>query len=339
MLLFVRDEHHLVCESEVIIYSLSNTSIQRCLINIDSHPDMGVPESDSDIEIGTWIIPLLHKKAFTHVFWIFRHAHFTTTSFQFVVGKRKNDKSYIVGGVQNSHIPDEWRTYWGIPLDDNDVLQERRVIQFHACRVDNALQVIKPFVQRHMEVVISLDLDFFEVMNPMFDEVKKLPLRYRRLFQLLTSVVPSCTDQLLTLLDSSVDIDEIVETVLLNQKGCKSCECVYAPKRPRISSMTTDDLRSFLKAIAIDFKKNMIEDHAVTLLVQGATQPHHPESCFTETWPGLQKIIAHVCKHSELLPELLVATSNVYRPSGSSASATEKTKTVLDSINTIFANV
>lgn len=179
------DQHHHVMNAPQMC-TLVGVAPCTTLLNFDSHDDCGSGivisnPADAmtgmrggrlcpDIDIGTWILPAVIWGMFDKVVWVTKFARITPRVFSFCVFLDMENKVCVCpvdAEVQNV-IPDEWISIWGDSVKDIAA-----PINAHICELTIVVSSGAASVVRNMQTppkndnwVISVDMDFFEVMNP-----------------------------------------------------------------------------------------------------------------------------------------------------------------------------
>lgn len=272
---FVVDEHHNVLKSKIFQQK------QLCLLNFDSHPDMGVPTVDKH-DIGTWIVPKIYDHTISRVVFCYFFSHTSDGEFELGLGRSKDTQQLCIIDLNNV-LPLWWKVYWGI-CEDNDC---KNIVHFTFCVTHisnfNKKMITYPFV-------LSVDLDFFDVVNPFFSEVKQLSGRLQYVFSLLTCVTLEKSEVLHSKSPMAV-LKDLAET----SPSCESCKYKFEGKIPKLKTLN-------------------IGNSLFSLLLQGACQPHHPTTeAYRKSmiYPIFKSLLSTL--HQPL--EILVAQSKSYRSS------------------------
>jgi hypothetical protein len=249
----VVDEHHRVLDLEIL-----QTTVGGTLINFDSHPDMGLPEAEAEsIDIGTWIVPKLMDGTFARVVYVTLFGHAPCGTFR--VSLWKDDDGYHIADP-DGRLPAWWRAYWDLDADTVPASSTSICKSITVVNLKDALPVLRGV---EGPVVVSVDLDFFDVKNPLFDEVKKLPATDQLVFQFLTALRPGAAFD-------SFSIEDVDLT------ACRTCEFVPvpAPLGKPLRELAPNHLQTRLERAITRIAKMPTE--LLHILVQGAGQPHHP---------------------------------------------------------------
>jgi hypothetical protein len=280
----VVDEHHAVLDLDVMKTTLGGT-----LVNFDSHPDLGLPAESTDIDIATWIVPKLVDGTFSRVVYVTLFGHAPCGTFRVRLWKDEDDGYHIA--ETDSRLPAWWRAYWDIDSDTPVPAANCTSISITVVNLKDALPVLRGIEGK---VVVSVDLDFFDVRNPLFDEVTKLPSVDQLVFQFLTCLRPGAAYD-------SLDVDV---------NACRSCEFVSAPVGKPLRQLAPNHLQTCFERARKRLAK--MPTDLVNILVQGAGQPHHPTNA---RWRRAHMYPAFFDCLTALPPQspVVIAESRAYR--------------------------
>jgi len=247
----VVDEHHRVLDLEILQKTVGAT-----IVNFDSHPDMGLPGPETEsIDIGTWIVPKLMDGTFVRVVYVTLFGHAPRGTFR--VNLWKDADGYHIADP-DSRLPAWWRSYWDLGAATIPASSTSTSISITVVNLKDALPVLRGV---EGPVMVSVDLDFFDVVNPLFDEVRKLPGTDQLAFQFLTCLRPGVAFDSFTVED--VDLT-----------ACRTCEFVPSPLGKPLRELAPNHLQTRLERAKKRIGKMPTE--LLHILVQGAGQPHHP---------------------------------------------------------------
>ena len=332
------DNHHKILNTGALL----NAQPGSVLINFDSHPDLGVPEfPTSKIDIATWIIPKVLDGTFATVVFATLFSHMPTGVFHIAVGTDTQTNNLRIVDYRNT-LPTEWKVYWNI--DDVDVsnansynnninnmknmkdVKYATVVAINLYRLNSSNDQLRSELEHEMEqtihslssvlypplsnVIISIDLDFFSVRNPMFDEVQRLPKNDQRVFQYLTCIPPEFRNEEIRRYNTS----ELL--TLLANKPCPNYE--FHQHGYSIQDMTACELSRTVDKVRRRFPN--IPSKLFDILIQSAGQPHHvtqQEERQHTIYPLFQSFLQQ-CEHHGIISfvdtPVVIAKSSMYTP-------------------------